>query len=94
MNDKQLLRSLRSIGMKCFVKYFEEFSNERISIEDLVDVLVREEGYAEAGSKTRVRQSRRIIQSGRAQDALLVVVGAKRIEDGIRGRANELLGGT
>ena len=27
MNDQQLERNLQSVGMACFVKYFDEFAN-------------------------------------------------------------------
>lgn len=71
MNDKQLDRSLQSIGMACFVSYFPQFSDESISNEELIRMLMREKNYKESGCRTRVSQSRRIIARGKAQDALL-----------------------
>lgn len=90
MNDKQLDRSLRSIGKECFIKYFEEFSNPRNKSEDLIDLLMKNEGYEESGCKTRVSQSKRIIESGRGKDALELVCNSERIPLSVRERAREL----
>jgi len=68
MNDDQLDRSLRSIGKACFVKYFAEFSDLAISSEDLIDMLMQQEGYTESGCKTRISNSRRIISSANYMD--------------------------
>lgn len=93
MNDQQLDRSLRSIGKECFVRYFEEFSNPRYSSEDLIEMLMTKEGYAESGSRTRVSQSRRIINSGRAKAALKMVHDSERLADTVRERARTLSAG-
>ena len=79
MNNEQLKRSLQSIGMACFVKYFPQFSDASISKEDLIELLMRREGYMESGCKTRVTQSRRVIASGMAVDALLIVASSARV---------------
>jgi len=90
MNDAQLERSLRSIGMACFVKYFSKFSDVSMSNNDLIALLKREENYVESGCRTRVTQSRRIIANGRAQDALLLVASAARVPDEISAAAGKL----
>ena len=83
MDDKQLERSLQSVGMACFVKYFHKFSNHNLGREDLIELLMKKEGYKESGSKTRVSQSRRIINGGRAIDALNIVSEAGRVPNHI-----------
>ena len=79
MNDDQLERSLRSIGKGCFVAYFRQFADQELSNSAVVEILMRQEGYTESGSRTRVSQARRIIRSGRAKDALLNVIQSDRI---------------
>ena len=90
MNDDQLVRSLQSIGKACFVEYFEMFANSSISNEDLIDILMKKENYMESGAKTRVSQSRRIINSGRAKDALKIVSSSNKIPYPISTKAREL----
>ncbi|OCW96057.1 hypothetical protein [Alishewanella sp. HH-ZS] len=90
MNDDQLDRSLRSIGKACFVKYFAEFSDLAISSEDLIDMLMQQEGYTESGCKTRISNSRRIISSGRQDDALAMIIASERVEAEIVDKAREL----
>jgi hypothetical protein len=90
MNNEQLKRSLQSIGMACFVKYFPQFSDASLSNEDLIELLIRRERYMESGCKTRVTQSRRIIANGRAKDALLLVASSARVPDDISTAAGKL----
>ena len=93
MNDDQLERSLRSIGKGSFVEYFCQFADQRLSNNNVTEMLMRQEGYAENGSRTRVSQARRIIRSGRAEDALRNVIQSDRIPnyERIAARARELL---
>lgn len=91
MNDEQLARSVQSIGMGCFVKYFEAFNNGNISNEDLIDALMKIEGYEETGVRTRVTQSRRIIKDGRAVEALKLVTSSNRAEDWAVSKAQLLI---
>ncbi len=79
MTDDQLERSLRSIGKGCFVEYFCQFADLNLCNSDVTELLMRQEGYTENGSRTRVSQARRIIRSGRAEDALRNVIQSDRI---------------
>ena len=78
MNDDQLERSLRSIGKGCFVAYFCQFADQSMADRRIIEILMRQEGYTENGSRTRVSQARRIIKSGRAEDALRNVLKSER----------------
>jgi len=91
MNDKQLLRSLRSIGMGCFAKYFDSFINDKVSDIDLIDAIMKIEGYKEVGARTRVYGARRIINAGLSIDALNLVVSSKRTESWVIAKARFLL---
>lgn len=90
MTNKQLTRSLQSIGMACFVEYFPRFSDLNTSNEHLIQILMREKNYKESGCRTRVTQSRRIIANGRAKDALLIVASSARVPNDISTVAGEL----
>ena len=93
MNDDQLERSLRSIGKGCFVAYFRQFADQALPNSHIVELMMRQEGYTENGSRTRVSQARRIIRSGRAEDALRNVIQSERIPNYARiaAEARELL---
>ena len=90
MDSTKLNRILQSIGKGCFIEYFDKFNNPSYSNQELVDLLMREKGYTENGSRTRVSQSRRIIRENAVRDALNNIIlsgntphevrlGAKRI---------------
>lgn len=91
MDDEQLDRAIKSIGKACFVKYYELFRDPTRSNEDLVERLMRQERYAEQASRTRVSQSRRIIQSGNGPKILREILQSDRLEDDIINKAKELL---
>lgn len=91
MNDEQLARALQSIGMGCFIKYFEAFNNNDISNDDLIDALMKIEGYEETGVITRVTQSRRIINEDRSIDALILVTTSNRAKDYVISKAQFLI---
>jgi hypothetical protein len=91
MDDKQLDRAIRSIGKGCFVKYYEEFRNSTLSNEDLIELLMNNEGYAETASGTRVSYSRRVIHAGRGADALLGITRSTKLEYKIIEKAKKLL---
>jgi hypothetical protein len=81
MNDNQLNRSLQSIGMKCFVDYYDKFCDNKLSNIDLIELLMKNERYKESGCKTRVSQSRRIIKAGMSVVALKKILKSSRLKD-------------
>jgi len=91
MDDNQLDRSLRSIGKKCFVDYYDKFSDSRLSNADLIELLMKNEGYKESGCKTRVSQSRRIIKSGMSINALKEILKSSKLDDSTLDKAQILL---
>ncbi|HCR70935.1 MAG TPA: hypothetical protein DIW23_05795 [Anaerolineae bacterium] len=91
MNDTQLKRSIQSVGMKCFVKYFEHFLDSTIKNDELVELLMKNEGWIESGCKTRVAQAKRIINHGKSKDALKIIVNSSKIDAEINLQAKELL---
>ena len=91
MNDEQLYRSLQSVGMGCFTKYFEAFSDFEKSDEGLIEALMKIEGYEENGAKTRVSQARRIPREDRAIDALQKIAESERTESWVIAKAKYLI---
>ncbi|OKH14679.1 hypothetical protein [[Limnothrix rosea] IAM M-220] len=91
MNDDQLTKSIQSMGMGCFVKYFEAFSDLSKSNQDLVEALMKIEGYTENGSRTRVSRARQIIDKNFAMDALKIIIESKKTEPWIRAKAQYLI---
>ena len=45
MNDQQLERNLQSVGMACFVKYFDEFANPSLPNDVVAGILLERECY-------------------------------------------------
>ena len=70
MNEEQLKRSMQSIGMETFVKYYEAFSDNAIEKVALIDGLMKIEQYTGNSATTKVTTSRRIFVSEREVDAL------------------------
>lgn len=83
MNDQQLDRNLRSVGKACFVKWYSQLSDLRIKDSDLVDLMMKDEGYTESACRTRVSKSRKIIREGRARDALKLIMLSGRLSDDV-----------
>jgi hypothetical protein len=91
MNDSKLRLYLNSIGKGCFVKYYGEFQDPAKSDEELIEMLVRAEGYAEKASVTKVNKSRSIIHAGRGADALIEITQSTHVEGEIISQARKLL---
>ncbi len=77
MDDQQLRGQLRSIGMWCFVKYFDEFCDCTSSEQNIATQIIEEnpERKLKWGTAViwRVNPARDIIKAGRAADALDMV---------------------
>ena len=93
MNDQQLDRALQSIGMECFVTCFREFDNPALSTKAVVEILMRDRGYAEKSCQNRTRGARRIIRAGRAKDALMIISESSRVPSEIAAKAKRLAAG-
>lgn len=91
MDDWQLQNYLRSVGMRCFVKYFGELADDALSNQALIEILQEREGYREKSCRSRVIIARSIIKAGRARDALLMVANAGRVSRCTAEKAKELL---
>ena len=90
MTDQQLKRNLQTAGMACFVKYFDELSNQSLPNSAVVKILEEREPYTEKSRKSRVSHARSIIKTGRAQDALLLIAAASKADYRIAEQAKTL----
>ena len=92
MDDDKLDRNLQSVGKCCFVNYFDDFAGG-LSSDAVVDLLMKNESYAEKATRARVSTARSIIKAGRAKDALRVISGASRVPESVRVRAMKIAEG-
>ena len=67
MTPAQLNRSLQSVGMKCFVSYFEEFSDPFLSNGAVSEILVEREFYTEKAGRSRTSTARAKMASFQAR---------------------------
>ncbi len=67
---------LKSLGMGCFVNYFEKFRDLSISNQEVAEILQEEMGYKVPASHSRTSTARSIIKAGRAIDALDLIAGS------------------
>ena len=90
MNEQQLVGTLKSVGMRCFVKYFRQFCDPSLSNEDIAAQIEEAEGYSPTTCRSRVSSARRIIRAGRGRDALTIIANS-RADAWIRQEAARLL---
>ena len=74
MEDWQLERYLNSVGKRCFATYFNRFSDWSLSNKDIAETLRDEMGYTWKACNSRTGHARMIIRSGRAIDALDIII--------------------
>jgi len=80
VDDKKLERSLNSIGKACFVNHYELFRDKSCAdVLFVVDFLVKNEQYTNAGAQIRVSDAKAIFNAGRQVDALKIIVQSQRL---------------
>jgi len=77
MNDHQFKRTLQSVGQSCFVKYFNSFSSEILTREDIIEKLESETNYTRKSCTSRTGHAQRIINSGLAKKALETIISSQ-----------------
>ncbi|MCD9494374.1 hypothetical protein [Photobacterium carnosum] len=91
MNQDELVRTIQSVGMTTFVKYFTAFLDLSISSEDLVDGLIKIAKYGNNSAKTKVNSARRIIKNSLVMEALEIISKSNNIEHWVVQKAAHLL---
>lgn len=82
-----LERTLQSIGMSCFVKYYHLWSGDRV---DAIETLKAETDYTENSCSSRTGHAQSILRAGRGADALRLIIRSNAAQ-ATRDRAQELL---
>ena len=77
MNEQQLVGTLKSVGMRCFVKYFRQFCDPSLSNEAVAAQIEEAEQYSRKTCRTRTSGARRIINAGRGRDALTIIANSR-----------------
>jgi len=85
MNDQQLIRTLRSVGMACFVRYYERAGDPSL------DQQIRDaDGYTTYQQRASGIRSI-IIEHRRGKDALDIIAKSRRVDAETRKKAGDLL---
>lgn len=90
MNHEELVRAIQRVGMGTFVKYFEAFSNETKESADLVDALIKIEGYGDDSARTKVNSARRILSCNLGLEALEIISNSQNADSWVVPKANFL----
>lgn len=93
MDDQELNRILKRIGKACFVTYFREFDNSSLPNKDVIEILMQDEGYTKNSCQTRTSGARKIIEAGRAKDALMDISASSGVPPEIAAKAKRLAEG-
>ena len=70
MDDHQLIRTLRSVGMEVFETFYDQIADESLTNQQIAALLKEQRNYTEQSYRTRVSHARMIIRNGRGPDAL------------------------
>ncbi len=77
MNEQQLIRTLNSVGRRCFITWFRQFCDPSLSNEAVAAEIEEAEGYPASACRSRVSGARRIISAGRGRDALTIIANSR-----------------
>jgi hypothetical protein len=87
MNQEDLIKAIQRVGMGTFVKYYEAFSDSSKISDDLVDALIKIEGYGDDSARTKVNSARRILNENIGLEALKIISDSQRTESWIAPKA-------
>jgi hypothetical protein len=87
MNQEDLIKAIQRVGMGTFVKYYEAFSDSSKILDDLVNALIKIEGYGDDSARTKVNSARRIINENLGLEALKIISDSQRTDSWIAPKA-------
>ncbi|WP_350655126.1 hypothetical protein, partial [Pseudoalteromonas sp. D48-MNA-CIBAN-0056] len=90
MSNFDVKRTLQTVGMTCFVTYFKELSDDKLSTTDLIE-LVSDENVSESSARTKISAGRRIIREGESKEALKLITESRIVDSSISAAANNLI---
>ncbi|HEV7694471.1 MAG TPA: hypothetical protein VGO52_26780 [Hyphomonadaceae bacterium] len=91
MNDELFQRTMRSIGLTCFVRHYELLTDTRKVPGDAAAELGSRESFTVNTCQSKVSASRRIVREGRTQDALRMFLSSKVSDYDLERKARRLL---
>jgi protease II len=91
MEEKRLVRYLNSVGKKCFVKYYEMFSDSNLSNQEIVDIIETENSYTRKACNSRTSHARMILREGGAKDALELIASSDRLSSEVITQAKNFI---
>ncbi|MEK4006397.1 hypothetical protein [Paenibacillus sp. FSL H3-0333] len=89
MNDKKTAARLNSIGKAAFINYFHVLSDNKITDQQKINVLMKQYDYD--GAAMRVSFYNQISKANQIREALKIIENAKRVDKSIRKRASDLI---
>lgn len=90
MSQFDVKRTLQTVGMTCFVTYFKELSDARLSTTDLIE-LISDENVSESSARTKISAGRRILREGAANKALKLITESTIVNSRISNEAHNLI---
>ena len=70
MDDQELIRNLRSVGMEVFETFYDQFADESLTNQQIAALVKEGRNYTDGSCRSRVGHARAIIRNGRGLDAL------------------------
>ena len=83
-------RTLRTIGLTCFVSCFDKLVDKSISVADLVEV-IKSDTVSESSARTKAYAGRKIIKTGNAIEALTFAAESTVIDHSVARVAKQIL---
>jgi len=81
---------LNGVGIKIFIEYFEDFSNESLQTNDLIEILPNK--YTEKSRRSRISKARTIIKNPYLlSDTLKYIINSNKIDNKIKNKAKKIL---
>lgn len=90
-DSEKLLRDLRTVGFKTFVKYYKDYKNPSYTSGDIKQLLRTREGYELSSCATKASTGKSIINRGAGKSALKIISDANNIDKEIIQAVCELL---
>ena len=90
MNEEQLKRTLQSVGMKCFIQYYDLFSSKDAYREDIIETLEIENDFTENSCISRTIHAQRVFRENAEKDALKLIISASRVDPETRENAEKI----
>jgi demethylmenaquinone methyltransferase/2-methoxy-6-polyprenyl-1,4-benzoquinol methylase len=89
--DLPFFRALKTVSMRCFIKYYDDFTNKDITTKKLITKMQKSETYTKDSCQSRISNARFILKNGYTQEALEYIIDANRVDDSTRRKARKIL---